>query len=213
MKHFVALAAALALVVFAGSWRATCEAAEMVPDDAAVPEAAPPEAPAAEPAAEAEPPEASDAGSDAAFFAELGYKDVASAADTARALVILMSEGRRSGGDFEADREFLAGRGVTTRWLRRSRPTRPTTKGQLAALVCRALDIKGGLWMRLLGPVPRAALHECVYLDLMVGGAEYTHVKGGELVGIIDRADRFRLRQAGREPPKLEENLAEEVGG
>ncbi len=186
---------------------------DLPPEGEAAAEGVAPAEPPSHGPAEAEPPAPSGAGSDAQFFAELGFKDVASAADTARALVIFVSEGRRGGGDFEADQRYLQGAGVTSRWLRKAQPTRPTSKGQLAALLCRALDVEGGMWMRLLGPVPRAALRECVYLELMTGGAEYKHVSGGELVGVIDRADRFRLREAGKAPPKLEEEPLEEPGG
>lgn len=145
------------------------------------------------------------ASSDAQFFAELGYKDVALAADVARALVILTSEGAESGADFAAAKTYLKEKGVLPDgWLDKVKPEDPVDKGHLASLICRALGIKGGLVMRLLGPVPRYALAECVYLELMARGADYCHVAGGELVGVIDRADRFRLEQAGRKPPELE---------
>lgn len=144
------------------------------------------------------------ADTDAQFFGELGYKDVATAADAARALAIFVSEGTESDADFDAARDYLRSKGILTGWLEKARPDDSLAKGQLASLVCRALGIKGGLWMRLFGPLPRLALRECVYLDLMVRGAEYQHVTGGELVGVIDRADRFRLAQAGKEVPIVE---------
>jgi hypothetical protein len=126
------------------------------------------------------------------------------AADAARAMTIFVSEGRVGGGDFVADKQYLRDQGVLSAWLERAAADDPLRKGRLATLLCRALQIKGGLWMRLFGPVPRYALQECVYLDLMVGGAEYAHVTGGELVGVIDRADRFRLKRAGQEVPELQ---------
>jgi len=144
------------------------------------------------------------AGTDAQFFGELGYKDVATAADAARALAIFVSEGAETGADFETARDYLRGKGMLTGWLEKAQPGDSLDKGHLASLVCRSLGIKGGLGMRLFGPVPRLALRECVYLELMVRGAEYAHVTGGELVGVIDRADRFRLAQAGKEVPIIE---------
>ena len=174
-----------------------------------------PEKPAAEkpvaerPAVPAAAPKAAtvaggDSSSDAQFFAELGYKDVASAHDVARALVILASEGKECGGDFEKCKAYLRGRGILPDgWLCKAKAEDPIDKSCLAALVCRALDIKGGLWMHLFGPQPRLALRECVYHELMVSGADYAHVSGGELVGVIDRCDRWRAKEAGRELPKL----------
>ena len=161
---------------------------------------------AAWPAASAEP-QAGEAipETDAQFFAELGYKPVATASDTARALVVLVSEGKELGGDYDACRATLRQRGLLPDgWLQEAGPDEPTTKGHLARLICKALGIRGGLWMRLLGPLPRLALRECAHLDLMTRGAIYRHVQGGELVGVIDRADRFRARGTADEIPKLE---------
>lgn len=177
-------------------------AAEPAPVEAE-PEAAPAEAgPAEAGQAEAGPaiPE-----TDAEFFAELGFKPVATASDTARAFVILVSEGKELGGDYDRCRATLREQGILPDdWLDTADPSDPTTKGHLARLVCKVLDLKGGLWMRLLGPQPRIALQECAYLNLMTRGAVYRHVMGGELVGVVDRVDRFRSRGAATEVPKLE---------
>ena len=157
-------------------------------------EAAPAKAAASAPAAP---------GSDAQFFAELGYKTAATAADAARAFMILVSEGKETGADYEAARTYLRSRGVLPDgWLNSARAEDPLEKGHLARLVCRAIGIKGGTWMRLLGPQPRLALRECVYLELMAIGPEYQYVTGGELVGVIDRADRWRVREANHDGPK-----------
>ena len=200
-------AAAIGLLV---AWPALAAApAPAAPEAAEAPAAQPPPAAAPEaeaPAAEmpAEGKAADGAGSDAQFFSELGYKDTASASDAARAMAIFVSEGQWSGGDFIADKKYLRDKGITIGWLEGAAATDPVSKGRLAGLICRALGIKGGMWMRLFGPVPRYALRECVYLDLMKGGAEYQHVTGGELVGVIDRADWFRLKKAGGKPAELQ---------
>jgi hypothetical protein len=189
---------ALAVIPLAwhGAWAGEAQPAPAAPAPAAPAPAAP------EPAA---PAPAAEVSTDAQFFAELGYKDVGLASDVARALVIFTSEGAESGADFEAGRAYLRTKGVLPDgWLDKARPEDPIDKGHLATLICRTLGVKGGLMMRLLGPVPRYALAECVYLELMARGADYCHVAGGELVGVIDRADRFRLAQAGKKPPELE---------
>jgi hypothetical protein len=145
------------------------------------------------------------ASTDAQFFGELGYKDVASAADAARAVAILASEGAQNSPDFEANKAYLMQRGILPDgWLNKAAADASIDKGHLASLICRALGIKGGLWMRLFGPQPRLALRECAYLGLMMTGCDYRHVSGGELVGVIDRADRLRAAQAGKPAPKLE---------
>ena len=157
------------------------------------------------PAAPAAKAEAAPASSDAAFFGELGYKDVATAADTARALAILISEGKETGADFKASKACLTKRGVLPDgWLDTVEPAAPTPKGRLAVLICKALGVKGGLWMRLFGPLPRLALNECAYLEVMAAGCDYGHVTGGELVGVIDRTDRLRSIGTTHEVPDLE---------
>ena len=192
----------------------TLAGSSLAADAPAKPEAAPaakgpaaPEAKAAAPApaaAKAATVAGGDSTSDAQFFAELGYKDIASAHDTARALVILTSEGKECGADFDKCRAYLRGRGLLPDgWLDKAKAEEPIDKSCLAALVCRAMNIKGGLWMHLFGPQPRLALRECVYHELMVPGADYAHVSGGELVGVIDRCDRWRAKEAGRDLPKL----------
>ena len=143
--------------------------------------------------------------SDAQFFAELAYKDVATAADTARALAILVSEGKETGADFDAARAYLRQQKVLPDgWLDSADAQSQTCKGRLAVLLCKALGIKGGLRMRLFGPLPRLALNECAYLEIMVGGCDFCYVSGGELVGAIDRADRLRSRLQGQTVPKLQ---------
>ena len=169
---------------------------------------------AAKPADKAAAPEKAPAlagadDSDARFFGELGYKDCATTADAARAFVILVSEGKQRTGDFEACKAYLAQQGVLPDgWLDKAKADEPVEKSSLARLVCRAMGIKGGLWMRLLGPLPRLALRECIYHELMPGGADYAYVSGGELVGVIDRCDRWRAKETGRELPKLESKPA-----
>ena len=171
--------------------------------------------PAAEQALAVEPPvapanptanaEKAPGPSDAAFFAELGYKDTATAADAARALAILVSEGSQVGADFETAKAYLAKRGVLADgWLAKAAADAPVSRGRLAVLICKTLGIKGGIWMRLLGPNPRLALNECAYLEVMVRGCDYGYVTGGELVGVIDRADRLRSEGTEHEVPELE---------
>jgi len=156
----------------------------------------------AAPAGKAEPAEVT---SDAQFFCELGYKDAATAADTARALTILMSEGKENGADFGASKAYLTKRGILPDgWLEKVEATTPITKGRLAVLVCKTLGLKGGIWMRLFGPLPRLALNECAYLEVMPPGCDYGHVRGGELVGVIDRTDRLRSIGTDSEVPELE---------
>jgi len=176
--------------------------------------------PAAEQALAVEPPaapanpaantEKAPGPSDAAFFAELGYKDTATAADASRALAILVSEGSQVGDDFETAKAYLAKRGVLAGgWFAKAAADAPVSRGHLAVLICKTLGIKGGIWMRMFGPNPRLALNECAYLEVMVRGCDYGYVTGGELVGVIDRADRLRSKGTQHAVPELEGHTSE----
>lgn len=70
----------------------------------------------------------------------------------------------------------------------------PVTKGTLAFMVCRALDIEGGLLMRVM-PSRRYAYREAVYARLMSAGSSYEPVTGPEAVGIFSRAARYRQNE------------------
>jgi len=66
----------------------------------------------------------------------------------------------------------------------------PVTKGTLAFMLCRALNIEGGLLMHLV-PSRRYAYREAVYHRLMAAGSSYEPVTGPEAVGVFSRAARY----------------------
>ncbi len=58
----------------------------------------------------------------------------------------------------------------------------PLRKGQVAYMLCKALNIKGGLWLRLLGLKQRYALRELVYEGIMFPGNIHDFMSGRELM-------------------------------
>jgi len=66
------------------------------------------------------------------------------------------------------------------------------TKGTLAYMVCQALEIKGGLTMRLFGINRRYALRECQHKGLIVGGLMDEYVTGRELLDVLTNATVYR---------------------
>jgi hypothetical protein len=64
------------------------------------------------------------------------------------------------------------------------------TKGELAFMLCKALEVKGGIHMRLFGASPRYALAELTYMGIMTRGREPDIVTGKELAyAFIEAAD------------------------
>jgi hypothetical protein len=66
------------------------------------------------------------------------------------------------------------------------------TRGTLAVPIARALQIKGGLMMSLVGPTPRYATRELQYLGLYPLSSPNQIFSGAEFVGIIGKLDDFQ---------------------
>jgi hypothetical protein len=69
-------------------------------------------------------------------------------------------------------------------------------RGTVAVAMCRTLNIKGGLTMRVLGPivgpVPRYAVRELQFMGLMPPGSPQQTFSGNEFVGIIGRMEDYQ---------------------
>lgn len=65
-------------------------------------------------------------------------------------------------------------------------------RGTLAVALARALEVKGGLSMRLFGPTPRYAVRELQYAGLFPQSSPQQTFSGPELLGIIARAEDFQ---------------------
>ena len=65
-------------------------------------------------------------------------------------------------------------------------------RGTLAVALAQALQIKGGLSMRLFGPSPRYALRELQYVGLFPQSSPQQTFSGQELLGIIARAEDYQ---------------------
>ena len=80
-------------------------------------------------------------------------------------------------------------------------------RGTLAVAIVKALKIDGGLMLRLLGPTPRYAVRELVFMDLYPPSSPNQTFSGAEFLGIIgkiedyQRAERADVREASSGPP------------
>jgi hypothetical protein len=70
-------------------------------------------------------------------------------------------------------------------------PNQPLRKGLAAHIYCKALKIKGGLWMRLFGVNQRYAFKELVYMGMMLPGHEKDIVTGKELILLLTEAANY----------------------
>lgn len=121
-----------------------------------------------------------------AYLRRIFEKDRASYGDACRA-VLSVIKNDHSDADHAAIVGDLGGRGVVNAdWgLQESSLL---TKGTLAYMVCQALEIKGGVTMRLFGINRRYALRECLHRRLIASGTTDEYVTGRELIDVITNA-------------------------
>jgi hypothetical protein len=74
------------------------------------------------------------------------------------------------------------------------------TRGTLAVALCQALDIKGGVTMRLLGPSDRYSSRELQFMGLFPPGSPQQTFSGNEYVGIIGRIEDYQRGNAADKP-------------
>lgn len=72
-------------------------------------------------------------------------------------------------------------------------------RGTLATVLASALEIEGGLMMRLTGPNGRYATRELMYLDIFPPSTGYQTFSGAQFVGVMGRVEDYQRRQAAQE--------------
>ncbi len=64
--------------------------------------------------------------------------------------------------------------------------------GWMSVAACRIVGIKGGLTMRVMGPIPRYATKELIFMDVLPLRTENQSLSGREFVDFIDRLGRVQ---------------------
>ena len=121
-----------------------------------------------------------------AYLRRIYEKDKAGYGDACRA-VLSVIKNEHTDADFTTVFGDLNSRGVvSTSWTLQESSL--LTKGTLAYMVCQALEIKGGVTMRLFGINRRYALRECLYRRLIASGTVDEYVTGRELIDVVTNA-------------------------
>ena len=112
--------------------------------------------------------------------------------DEAFHAVLLAIDGQDPAGDYVARVAALKDRDLLHRGF--DEPgDRAVRRGTLAAVLVRALDIKGGVVMRIIGPCPRYALRELIHLSLFPrDSSEQQVLTGRDFVAILGRVDDYQ---------------------
>ena len=119
-----------------------------------------------------------------AFLSDLYNKKISSIADACRAISILLGR----------DEQFVQDNLLPPSVKKGFKYPQPLRKGQVAYMLCKALDIKGGLWLRFLGLNQRYALRELVYEGIMFSGSVQDFMSGKELLITLTQAVDYLTR-------------------
>jgi hypothetical protein len=125
------------------------------------------------------------------YFRELISRKIALNSDACRVVVKLM-ELEDQTKDFSSQVSLLKDRDIIPRKIAADFDlSRPLNKGVAAYMFCRALKIKGGVWLRLLGMNQRYALKELVFEGIMSPGSVNDIISGRELILVFTRAVEY----------------------
>jgi hypothetical protein len=129
------------------------------------------------------------------YFKDLLSRKVSYQSDIAQILVILLGV-EEEYTDFNAQAQFLTAQGIIPPdEASRFNPHVPLRKGLSAYMFLKALDIKGGLWLRLFGVNERYALRELTYLEIIPPGNSNEIVSGKELIVTFINAVNYKVDQ------------------
>jgi hypothetical protein len=124
------------------------------------------------------------------FWHRLPEQRVASNDDAMHALLLFV-DGSDPAADYDARVETLKQRNMLPADFNGT-PKQAVKRGTVAVALARALQIKGGLTMRLFGPSPRYAVRELQYMNLFPPSSPQQTFSGQELLGIIGRAEDYQ---------------------
>lgn len=135
--------------------------------------------------------------SEDSYFQDLLSREIAYNKDACKAIVILLGV-KDTYADADSQKAFLEESKIIPIKGRGFDLEAPICKGAAAWMFCRALGIKGGLWLRFFGMSERYALRELVYEGIMPGGSTDEIVNGQELVLMLTKAAEYATEKISR---------------
>jgi len=132
---------------------------------------------------------------DLVYFTELMPKQVAFGYDACKALVILMGVEDQY-LDLDAQVAFLKEKKLLSeKYEAELNPMQPLRKGLAAYMFCKALNIKGGITLRLFGMSERYAIKELTFEGIMPSGNVNDIVSGAELVSALTQSIDYMTKK------------------
>ena len=126
------------------------------------------------------------------FLAEVEKMNAITNNDAVHAF-LLLQDGADAQPDYAARRAEAIRRG----WMDRGASTNANEAarvGWMATAGCMVMQIKGGVSMHLFGPVPRYAVRELIFMEILPLRTENQVLSGSEFVDYLNRLDRISGR-------------------
>ena len=123
------------------------------------------------------------------FLAEVEKMNAITNNDAVHAF-LLLQDGADAQPDYAARRAEAIRRG----WMDRGASTNANEAahvGWMATAGCMVMQIKGGVSMHLFGPVPRYAVRELIFMEILPLRTENQVLSGSEFVDYLNRLDRI----------------------
>ncbi|MFC1514363.1 hypothetical protein ACFL5X_00480 [Candidatus Omnitrophota bacterium] len=134
-------------------------------------------------------------GSGLDYFEYLITKKTASRSDACRSLAVLLNI-EDEFGDLDSQIEYLKQKNILPKKIASEfDPDQPLRKGLTAYMFYKALEIKGGVILRVFGISQRYALKELVFQEVMLPGYDRDIVSGKELVLTLTEAAHYLAEQ------------------
>ena len=130
---------------------------------------------------------------DKAFLKEIAGKEDVALGDACRAIYYFVG-----GDENEKNMDTIFADLLERKLIKKSYQRKADgrlTRGQCAYMLCKALGIRGGLTMTVVGTSERYALRECIFLELMPDVNQGKYVTGLELLGVLSRAEKYRMER------------------
>jgi hypothetical protein len=134
-----------------------------------------------------------DAGEQLEFWHRLADQPVTSNDDAFHGLLMFL-DGDDPAGDYAGRVQALRARHMLPKGFNQP-AEQAVQRGTLAVAILRALNIKGGLTLLVLGPTPRYAVRELVFMDLYPPSSPNQTFSGAEYLGIIGKVEDYQRQE------------------
>jgi hypothetical protein len=141
--------------------------------------------------------------SDTSYFRELVNKGNATVYDGYRMIAILLSGQDNPDATYTELQSALSGlKTIPTGW-KSKKESDFLTRSELAYMLFKSLEMKGGLTMRIFGVSERYAFRECVDKKLIVEGYAGQLLSGEELISILAEAEKYQQKYLPNKKPMV----------